>query len=304
MLNKTQYPSIFYRFILVLVIGIVGTLVAFAEEEATKPEIKIPPRRQSETEATYQRRVNMAQRANEARLRILPQIPKLQMLNKQSGETDTTYQLRLQLTIKGLLDEQYPNPIPKRENETEAAYQARAGSALRASEMLRNSLIARPGETDAAYFARLTANKETNFSTSLNRPGESMAALLPINKSGARLQLNDGIGKIVFPVSYVDSVRQVAEQLCLDLGCDSCNFGGIRGHGMPNIVHVRGFVPKRGPDHLFCQFTIKYNDAAAELTVEQLDTSYPPQFSVLPPKFDKEQLLKELAKRLGITIGV
>jgi len=177
MLNRTQSSGKIYGVVFILIIGFTGTLVALAEQDAKVSDIQIAPRRQNETEAAYQRRLNMAKHANSARLRALPQVSKMQMLEKQSGETNATYQSRLQLIIKGLLKQQYSNPIPpKRGNETEAAYQARAGVVLRAMEALRNSLVARPGEEETAYFARLTARKERKLSSVPKRPGESRAA--------------------------------------------------------------------------------------------------------------------------------
>jgi ribosomal protein S18 len=194
--------------------------LSLAEQGAKESDIQIPPRRQNETEAAYQRRVSLAKNAAAARLRSLSQTPDAKVsdikipprregetedqyqrrvavgnnayvartrafiralaqspleLDKQASETDAAYQARLRLTIEGLLNLHYPDPIPKRGNETDEAYQARAGAALRANEMLRNSLIARPGEDGAAYFSRLTASKERKSSTAPKHPGESTA---------------------------------------------------------------------------------------------------------------------------------
>ena len=160
------------------------TEVALAEQDAKVSDFKIPPRRQNETEASYWRRL-VTKRANAARLPALPQI-----LDKQPGETDEAHLSRLQLTINGLLKQQILNRIPKRTNESEEAYQARTGVFSRAMEAARSSLVARPGEEEAAYFARLTASKEGK-SSGPKRAGESTAELRAIQQRLQRLQAEE-----------------------------------------------------------------------------------------------------------------
>jgi hypothetical protein len=98
------------------------------------------------------------------------------MLDKQSGETDAAYQVRLRLTIRGLIKVHYPSSHipPKRSNESEAAYQARTRVALQLNELAHNSLIAGLGEEEATYFARMTSRMERVLSIE-RRPGESEA---------------------------------------------------------------------------------------------------------------------------------
>lgn len=96
-------------------------------------------------------------------------------LEKQSDETNDAYQARLRLTIRGLLRRQVSSSTPpKRENETTAAYQRRIQVPSVAFEVLGFSLIARPGEEEAAYFDRLAVGSEDqSVSVPPRRPNES-----------------------------------------------------------------------------------------------------------------------------------
>jgi hypothetical protein len=173
--RQDETAAAYQRRVSVARIAIAAQGRALAEQSTKESDIQIPPRRHNETEAAYNRRVSVARNAIVARRRASDQMPKI--YSKQAGESDEAYQSRLRLTIKGLLMQQYPNPVQKQRDESEAAYQARAGAALRAIEMRRSSLVARPGEEETAYLARLTASKERKSSiSSSKRAGESTNA--------------------------------------------------------------------------------------------------------------------------------
>lgn len=166
MRNRTQPSFRIHGVVFILVVGFVGTLVALAETGAKMSEIKIPPRRQNETEAAYRRRVSVANHAYAARRRARSKMST--MYDKQSGETDTSYQERLRRTVMGLLFLQAPN-VSQHSGESQEAYQARRRSSAPTKYAF---LVARPGEEETAYMSRLTAWKGLPENTK-RRPGET-----------------------------------------------------------------------------------------------------------------------------------
>jgi len=95
MLNRTQPSFRIHGVVLILLIGLVGTLAALAESGAKVSEIKIPPRRQHETEAAYQRRVSVAKKACAARLRAKES--DLKISPHRQNETEVAHQRRLNM---------------------------------------------------------------------------------------------------------------------------------------------------------------------------------------------------------------
>ena len=144
MQNQSKRPFITF-FVVVLVLGSVSALVSFAQSEANIT------RRQGESEASYQARVRAYRRAKSQGPKIEPNL----LINKQPGETDETYQKRLQITIEGLLYLRNPEDPKMRKGEAQASFQAR----LRMTEKNRltryNHLIALPFEDEGSYRTRL-----------------------------------------------------------------------------------------------------------------------------------------------------
>jgi hypothetical protein len=141
---------------------------ALTAQDAKASEIQIPPRRQDETAAAYNRRVSVARSACAARRRASDQMPK--MYDKQTGETDTSYQKRLRRTVMGLLSLQTPN-ASHRIGENQVACQARRRSSAPTEYAF---LVARPGEEETAYMSRLTAWKGLRENTK-RRSGKTEA---------------------------------------------------------------------------------------------------------------------------------
>jgi hypothetical protein len=67
MLRKTQSSSRIHGVVLILIIGFIGTLAALAEQYKKESDLQIPPRRQNETTAAYNRSVSVARNAAAAR---------------------------------------------------------------------------------------------------------------------------------------------------------------------------------------------------------------------------------------------
>jgi hypothetical protein len=161
MKHNSNFPTKMHWSVMAQILVVVSVLVAFGQTDS----------KDAGTGLTRRERGNQAMEAATARAHA--RMTKL--LNKQSGETDAAYQARLRLTIRGLMKIHYPGPyMPKRSNESEAAYQARAGVALQTTELSHNSLIARLGEEESTYFARLTSHMGRVLSIE-RRPGESEA---------------------------------------------------------------------------------------------------------------------------------
>jgi len=167
MLNRTHAPSRILCIVFMLTVGLMGTLVALADQGEKVSEIQIPPRRQNETAAAYNRRVSIARNAAARRL-ASDQMPK--MYDKQIGETDTSYQERLRRTVIGLLSLQTPD-VSHHSGESQEAYQAHRRSSAPTEYAF---LVARPGEEETAYMSRLTAWKGLRENTK-RRPGKTEA---------------------------------------------------------------------------------------------------------------------------------
>ncbi len=144
MQNQAKRPFI-ASFMMVLVLGSVSALVSLAQSDINMP------RRQGENDASYQARL----RARDRYLNSDPKLDSSSLIYKQPGETDETYQERLQITINGLLYLRNPEDPKMRNGETQASFQARLRMAEKNRLNRYNHLIALSKEDKGSYLTRL-----------------------------------------------------------------------------------------------------------------------------------------------------
>ena len=141
MMIKTKFAAKSYYVMFLLIIGATSLLIAVDESQVRAK------RRAGESEAAYQARERAVRRSSRSQPGLL--------INKQPSETDTAYQERLQVTIKGLLYLRDPEDPRMRKGERQELFHAR----LRYTEQNRltryNHLMAQPSEDRDAYQARL-----------------------------------------------------------------------------------------------------------------------------------------------------
>jgi len=140
----------------------------------------------------------------------------------------------------------------------------------------------------------------------LSSDGPRYIKRLSLSESKARL---DSIGDkpvILFPPKNWDKVAAVARQLCLDVGGVGAVQTRSRHRGPPLGFSIFGRATLKGNDYLFCEFRFDFYDlfdSSVKLTAHVNGDSggeYPGTL----PKHGEEYLIKELARRLGISVDV
>jgi len=135
----------------------------------------------------------------------------------------------------------------------------------------------------------------------LSSDGPLYIKSLSLGESQARLDLTGAKPIILFPPRNWDKVAAVVRQLCLDVGGAKVVQPRSRHRGPPLGFILHGIAIVNGRSYTLGEFRFDFhdlNDRFIKLTVVVNPRSAYPEKS---PKHSEEYLIKELARRIGIS---